>query len=291
MTTCELCDQPVRAKGLCGRHYKRLQRHGDPELVKRPGPVPNTDRPRATAVASPPAVDADQIRELLDILFEHAVADRHELAKLVDVVIGLRDATGVDWRATLTPHGDHGDIDERNQPIPNAYLGAYLGDEASRYGYRGPIHKLILSNYGKTLEGFPERGKDLQDKRRYWIRQQLHDTAVSAYTLAGHQHLYQARAAAQAAAEHDTDDADTAVVPAKGTRDLVKQITDLMERLVSLGTHSDARRRDPEALAHRVRKAEREELAKEVEDLHEMAEAIMSWASAVTEALEELDTY
>jgi hypothetical protein len=31
------CDKPIRGKGLCSGHYKRLTTHGDPEVVMRKG--------------------------------------------------------------------------------------------------------------------------------------------------------------------------------------------------------------------------------------------------------------
>jgi hypothetical protein len=32
---CRLCGSAITAKGLCVKHYRRLQRHGDPEVVHR----------------------------------------------------------------------------------------------------------------------------------------------------------------------------------------------------------------------------------------------------------------
>ena len=37
MRSCALpgCDAPARTRGLCGKHYQRLHRHGDPLTNKR----------------------------------------------------------------------------------------------------------------------------------------------------------------------------------------------------------------------------------------------------------------
>lgn len=42
MTTCRLCDSPLRARGLCNKHYMRLRAHGDPEHQ----PLGSGGRPR-----------------------------------------------------------------------------------------------------------------------------------------------------------------------------------------------------------------------------------------------------
>lgn len=34
MKTCDYCDRPSRAKGMCSTHYQRFLRHGDPLVVK-----------------------------------------------------------------------------------------------------------------------------------------------------------------------------------------------------------------------------------------------------------------
>lgn len=34
--TCSLCSKPARKRGWCAMHYSRWQRHGDPNVVKRP---------------------------------------------------------------------------------------------------------------------------------------------------------------------------------------------------------------------------------------------------------------
>lgn len=45
MKTCELCDKPIKAKGLCQTHYRRLQRTGSPHTV-RPRGNPNPPKPK-----------------------------------------------------------------------------------------------------------------------------------------------------------------------------------------------------------------------------------------------------
>jgi len=46
MTTCSVedCAAPVRCKGVCNRHYTRLQRHGDPLIAKRLWKVSRAER-------------------------------------------------------------------------------------------------------------------------------------------------------------------------------------------------------------------------------------------------------
>jgi len=36
MSVCSICSKPAKAHDLCGKHYMRMRRHGDPEFVNRP---------------------------------------------------------------------------------------------------------------------------------------------------------------------------------------------------------------------------------------------------------------
>src|SRR5258708_24149974 len=35
-STCSICGEPVLSRGLCPKHYTRLNRHGDPLATKMP---------------------------------------------------------------------------------------------------------------------------------------------------------------------------------------------------------------------------------------------------------------
>lgn len=37
MSTCSLCDKPIKSRGWCDKHYMRWRKHGDPQIVKKKG--------------------------------------------------------------------------------------------------------------------------------------------------------------------------------------------------------------------------------------------------------------
>ena len=39
--TCTECGEPARARKLCNKHYLRWKKHGDPQVVLKPGVKPN----------------------------------------------------------------------------------------------------------------------------------------------------------------------------------------------------------------------------------------------------------
>lgn len=40
--TCQLCPKPVRSRGYCSLHYRRLMKHGNPEWSYYRSDVPKT---------------------------------------------------------------------------------------------------------------------------------------------------------------------------------------------------------------------------------------------------------
>jgi hypothetical protein len=142
-----------------------------------------------------------------------------------------------------------------------------------------PLTELAVS-FAQRLDGYGWPANRRREEAKYLIHQAIlatYEAAAGVYEWERSEALQQAAEdQARAAAEHDAGTA--AVQPAKGTRDLLRQIKTLTGELL---------KRDPYTYAQRLRRADLAEARAETEDA--FPSEAQEWLDQAVEAMDERD--
>ena len=210
------------------RRY-RARQAGENVPRMKPGPKPRGQPAAAPDASLSPGDAVTRVLDLLDYLALSWPTERGTAYR--DAHIMVRQASGTDW-----------------QPSPHL---------ASQPG-RGPVRDFALSLWRALGSAADYRTRqDVIDQAERLLLEAVNDTysmAADFYQWERDEALREA-AQAEARARADHDDEITRVQPARGTRELLRQLGALSGELL---------KRDPYTFARRVRKADIAEMRAEV---------------------------